>query len=350
MKHPEWNIYFSTLTNTGMKVAKEKIKNADNIFFVPFDFRHVVQKFFRALNPQIFVLAESEFWPNLLRKAQKMTKGVLLINGRISTLSYKRYRKFKFFSKKILKNINIFLVQTERDKENFRNIGVSPHLIKVAGNLKSEVDLPLLNDNEISNLKKGLGIAKGKKVIIAGSTRKGEEKILLDAFSEARKKRDDLLFIIAPRHIERCDEIKKICEDFSFEVMRRTLVSPDSQWDVLILDTIGELAQFYALSDVAFIGGSLVSWGGHNLLEPAFYSKPIFFGPHMKNFAFLAEKFIQSDAAKVIQEESELVRMFLSEDEKLLQETGRKAKETLNSLQGTTEKILETIENFLIET
>ncbi len=342
--HPDWIIHFSTLTNTGMRVAREKLTDADHIFFVPLDFAWVVKKFFNVLKPTLFVSAESEFWPNLLRVAKKKTRGVLLINGRISPRSFQKHYRFRWLSRIILKNIDMFLVQTETDKERLERIGVHPEEIRVVSNLKSEIDLPLCDEKRSLNFKKSLNIPITKKIIVAGSTRKGEERMLLDAFEKANKERKDLLLILAPRHPERFDEAERICQDSSFRVKRRTQTAADSPWDIMILDTIGELAQFYSLCDLAFIGGSLVPWGGHNLLEPAFYQKPIFFGPHMKNFAYLADKFIQEDAARVVHTEDGIIDMFLMQDEKSLKIMGEKAKKTLDSLQGATEKTINAIE------
>ncbi|MQY60420.1 hypothetical protein GH153_01070 [bacterium] len=172
---------------------------------------------------------------------------------------------------------------------------------------------------------------------------------MIEAYSRAKSVKENLLLILAPRHPERFDEVERICQDFPFKVMRRTQVSPNKQWDILILDTIGELAHFYALSDVSFVGGSLVPWGGQNLLEPAFYKKPIFFGPHMENFAFLAEKFVQAGAARIINKNKDLDEMFLIRDEKSLEKMGRSAKETLNSLQGATEKTIKAIEAMMAD-
>ncbi|NIO49270.1 MAG: hypothetical protein GTN73_07540 [Candidatus Aminicenantes bacterium] len=348
-KHPAWTIHFSTLTNTGMRVAKEKLTDADNVFFVPLDFKRVVRKFFNTLRPRVFVLAESELWPNLLREAKRKTKGVLLINGRISSRSFKRYSRFKFVAKKILKNIDFFLVQTEKDKENLERIGINSGVVEVVSNLKSEIDLPSLTEEDLLKLKNNLGILPTNRVIVAGSTRKGEEKKLIEAYSRAKSVDENLLLILAPRHPERFDDVERICRNFSFKVMRRTRVSPNKQWHILILDTIGELAHFYALSDISFVGGSLVPWGGQNLLEPAFYKKPIFFGPHMENFAFLAEKFVQSGAARIINKDKDLDELFLIRDEKSLEKMGNSAKETLNSLKGATEKTIKAIEAMIAD-
>lgn len=343
-KHPDWIIHFSSLTNTGIRVAEEKLIEADNFFFVPLDFTCIVKRFFKSIRPDVLILVESEFWPNLLKEASKQTKGVILINGRISDRSLKRYRIIRILTKKVLKNISFFLVQTEKDKESLKKIGVNSYQIEVAGNLKTEISLPLLTDDELSRLKKSLSIAAGKKVVVAGSTRKGEEEKLLDGYAKARGMKGNVLLILAPRHPQRADEIEKICQYFGFKVKRRTSVLPNMEWDVLVLDTIGELPKFYALSDVAFVGGSLIPWGGHNLLEPAFYEKPIFFGPHMENFSFLADKFIHSGAARVVYNEEDLVRMFLPKEEKSLKEMGNQARETLNSLQGATEKTIRVVE------
>ncbi len=143
--------------------------------------------------------------------------------------------------------------------------------------------------------------------------------------------------------------MERLCKDFPFKVMRRTHVSPGKQWDILILDTIGELAHFYALSDVSFVGGSLVPWGGQNLLEPAFYMKPIFFGPHMENFALLAEEFVKSGAARIINNNKDLDEMFLIRDEKSLEKMGSNAKATLNSLKGATDKTIKAIEAMMAD-
>ena len=349
-RHPSWDIHFSSLTNTGIRVARDKLGEVDHIFFSPLDFAWVVRKFFRAIQPRVFILAESEFWPNLLHVAKKQDIPVLLVNGRVSIRSFARYGKLKPLSRRILSQISLFLVQTETDKRRLEHLEVGADRIRIVGNLKAEVHLPIFAPAEISQLRESLKIAREKKVVVAGSTRKGEEEILLEAYREARRTRPDLLLIIAPRHPERLNEVEKICRNYEFRVARRTEGVPLRAWDILILDTIGELAQFYALGDLAFIGGSLVPWGGHNLLEPAFYEKPVFFGPHMQNFAYLADLFVQAGAARTTHQGEELLQMFLMVDDQALKTMGRKAKEVLDSLQGVTEKTIRAIEFFMDQT
>jgi 3-deoxy-D-manno-octulosonic-acid transferase len=205
----------------------------------------------------------------------------------------------------------------------------------------------MLDQSEIKELRKSINIPEGAKVIVAGSIRKGEEEPLLEAFRQAKELNEELLLILVPRHPDRANEVAKICQKYAFEVQRRTSFLQEKTWDILILDTLGELAKFYALSDVTFVGGSLVPWGGHNLLEPAYYGKPVFFGPHMDNFAHLAEIFVEAGAARIVKSQVDLVKVFSLQDEEDYREMGQKAKATLQSLQGATEKTLQAIDNLM---
>jgi 3-deoxy-D-manno-octulosonic-acid transferase len=346
-KHPDWEIGFSTLTNTGQRVAQEKIRGVDHIFFIPFDFPWTVGRAFRALRPQLLILAESEFWPGLLKEAHRYSCKVLLVNGRISARSFKRFWRFRGMANRVFKNIDRFLVQTTRDRERLEKIGVPTSRLEIAGNLKCEVHLPMLDETDLLRLKKDLGIPASNTVVVAGSIHKGEEDRLIRAFRVARTKKSDLCLVLAPRHPEKFGEIGKVFQNREFIVRRKTALQPGQSWDVLILDTIGDLARLYALSDLAFIGGSLIPWGGQNLLEPAFYGKPIFFGPHMENFASLAEEFVRAGAAKIVDRPEDLEEMFLFKDAKAMADMGQRAKKILCSLQGATERTLSAIEFFM---
>lgn len=343
-RHPEWDIVFSTLTPTGIRTAREKLGLADRIFFVPLDFRRVLRRAFGALRPKALVLAESELWPNLLAEASSRGLKVILVNGRMSEHSFKVYEDIRPIARRILAKVDRFLVQTREDAERLERLGVGREKLEVAGNLKSEVRLPGFAEGELLEFGRSLGLDGGDEVVVAGSTRKGEEERLLKAFSEARGARPRLRFVIAPRHIERSGEVERLAGAAGFKVARRTLVRPGDRWDVLILDTIGELARFYALSDAAFVGGSLVEWGGHNILEPAFYGRPVFFGPHMQNFAHLAGSFVQAGAARIVRTDAEIRDMFLRTDPAFLAEMGKRAKAHLESLGGATEKAIRAIE------
>ncbi len=346
-KHPSWPVYFSTLTNTGYRIAKQQLPEADAIFLVPLDLGWTVRRFFSRLRPDLFILAESEFWPHLLRQAKKTCRSVLLINGRISQRSFKRYFRFRVLAKPLLSQLDRFLVQTDSDRRRLETIGLPSERVEVAGNLKADIQLPAVTPEEIEDLKKKIGVPPGKRLIVAGSTHKGEEEQILRAFSEARRSHQDLLVVIAPRHPQRSAEVQRIATGLSLRVIRRTQADPDRTWDVLILDTIGELAKFYALADLAFVGGSLVPHGGQNLLEPAYYAKPLVFGPYMENFAPLAEEFSRSGAARIVRTQSDLQEIFLMNDRAALEDMGTKAQDLLSSLQGATDKTIQIIESFL---
>lgn len=345
--HNDWQIGFSVLTDAGHRVAAAKLKNVDHLFFVPFDIGWAVRRYFKKLRPRLLVLAESEFWPQLLREARRSGCPVLLVNGRISDRTFKRLSRWRWAARVLFTNISRFLVQSAQDKDRLERLGVAPERLLVSGNLKCETSLPEFSQEEIRQFKEDLFIPEGKKVVVAGSIHKGEDDKLLQAFRKARETRKDVLLVLAPRHPEKFGDIERFLETGSFSVCRRTRMRPGLTWDLLVLDTIGELARFYAVSDAAFIGGSLIPWGGQNLLEPAFYGKPIFFGPHMKNFAALADQFVRAGAARIVREPKELADMFLFKDPEDLRAMGRRAKEILGSLQGATENTLAAIESLM---
>jgi 3-deoxy-D-manno-octulosonic-acid transferase len=328
-------------------MAEEKMTAADLIFFVPFDFAWCVRRVFSRMRPDLLILAESEFWPRLLREAGRRRVPVLLANGRISTTSGRRMRRLRAVLRIVLRPITRFLVQTERDRARLAEAGIEDARIEVAGNLKCEVHLPTLSSDEISRARTELGIGPEERVLIAGSIHPGEEGPLLRAFQAARAAGRPVRFVLAPRHPEKFQSLEKDFASTDLVIARRTRPDAGPAWEVLVLDTFGELARFYALADAAFIGGSLVPWGGQNLLEPAFYGKPIFFGPHMDNFAVLAETFVQDKAACIVRTPRELETMFSFENEADLAGLGRRARRTLESLSGATEKTLAAVEMIL---
>jgi len=345
-RHPDWALHVSVLTPAGMDVARKKLLSADRLFFAPFDFGWAVRRFLRRFEPDLLVLAESELWPNLLREARKRTQGILVVNGRVSERSFRRYKRLRFLAGRLFREVNLFLVQAEQDRKRLIRSGANPEKVLVAGNLKCEIVPDGIDAGSLNRRRKEIALPPGKKLLVAGSTREGEEELLLDAFLESRKIRKDVLLILAPRHVDRAPDVERACRERGLSVCRRTAVRPERGWDVLVLDTIGELAGFYALCDASFIGGSLVPWGGHNLLEAAAFGKPIFFGPHMHNFSSLAEAFLDGGGARVVKTSGDLREMFLLRDPAGLKAQGERSHRTLKGLQGATERTLRTIESF----
>jgi 3-deoxy-D-manno-octulosonic-acid transferase len=220
--------------------------------------------------------------------------------------------------------------------------------VRVVGNLKAEINLPVYGPAEAAALRQGLGIPEGRKIIVAGSTHHGEEEVVLRAFKRAVEAGADVALILAPRHPERAEEVERTARALELQVSRRTRPRP-GEGRVLIVDTIGELAGFYAIADAAFVGGSLVAHGGQNLLEPAFYAKPVFFGPHMENFASLAEEFVRRGGARQVGGEDELAEVFGLAGGEELRAMGERSAAVLASLRGATDLTCREIEKRLAE-
>lgn len=343
-RHPEWTLAVSVLTESGHRMAREKLPAADMLFFVPLDFRFSVARVLRRLDPSCLVLAESEYWPRLLRETRRRRLPVLVINGRVSTRTATRMKKLRPLVRGVLAAVTRFLVQTERDKARLVGAGLPAGRIEVAGNLKCEVRLPLPGPGEVAAMRRGLGVSPGETVVVAGSIHPGEEGPLLSALLAARGEGRPVRLVLAPRHPAKFADLEKEQQAAGLVFQSKSGLRPDEPWNVLVLDTIGELARFYALADAAFIGGSLISWGGQNLLEPAFYGKPIYFGPHMDNFAALAEAFTLDGGARLVRTAEDLKAMFVSADAAEARDMGRRARATLDSLSGATERCLAAIE------
>jgi len=346
-RHPDWSIYCSTLTETGQKTAVDNLKSVDQFIYVPVDLGWVVKRFFKILQPSLFAVVETEIWPHLLRGAKRNTNGVLMVNGRVSSASARKYSKVRWFIRCVLKNVDCFLMQTEEDSQRLSCLGVESDRMKIIGNLKSDIILPEMDGSERATLRKELSLEQDIKVFIAGSTHPEEDTRLLQVYKKASSLNKSLFLILAPRHPHRAEEVSRVCRDLSLGCVRRSLMPAAGKWDVMILDTIGELTRFYDFSDCAYVGGSLVPKGGQNLLEPAFYAKPIFFGPHMENFAELADRFVQSKAARIVRDDEEIIEMFLLKDWNALLEMGKKAQKELQGLQGATDKTIQEIETFM---
>ncbi|MDO9463747.1 MAG: 3-deoxy-D-manno-octulosonic acid transferase [bacterium] len=348
---PDYRILLSTVTATGNQFAK-KIKNIDGLFFFPFDYSFAIKKAIKHISPNIFITFETEIWPNFLKYAQDMKIPCILVNGRISPDSFKRYKKVKFFFKHILKNFSAFCMQTEQDRTRIMELGAEKRKVRVTGNTKFDA---LVSNEENIDIKKKFvkifGIEENDKVIIAGSTHRGEEEKVLDAFQYICQKVSNVLLILAPRHPERFQEVTKLLEDRNIDyILRSTLdKTKREEQQVIILDTIGELSKLYTIADVVFIGGSLVPTGGHNVIEPASLGKPVVFGPYMYNFTESANLLLENKGAIQIADEAGLAACLLKLilDSEYAEQTGKAAKKAVQQNKGASKRNLEVISEFL---
>jgi 3-deoxy-D-manno-octulosonic-acid transferase len=303
---PGWVIAVSTTTETGQRLARERLKESP-VFYLPLDFRFAVRRYLQVLRPKMLVLMESELWPRLIDECAKNCIPVAVVNARISDRSYPRYLRLRRLWRPFLEMISLFLAQSRETAERLVKIGAPAERVKVAGNLKYDVQ-----SKEASAMTKRIGsllsgassLVSGGKLIVAGSTLAGEEEALLAAWPAIHQAVPDAALLIAPRHPDRFDEVLGLIRKSGYPFYRCSHLPVDTKpiggGTILLLDTIGDLASMYGLAVVAFVGGSLVAKGGHNPLEPAQFAVPVVMGPSYENFREVVEAMRRADAIRIV--------------------------------------------------
>jgi 3-deoxy-D-manno-octulosonic-acid transferase len=351
-RFPGYRVMVSTTTATGQKLAKERF-GEESVFYFPLDFGFAIQPYLTTLKPQLIVIAETEFWPNFLRLARNSGARIAVVNARISDRSWPGYRRVRRIGilAAVLRNVNLFLAQSEEDARRLLDIGAPGERVQVSGNLKFDVAAPA-PPAIVASLRSVFQQAGAGPVIVCGSTVEEEEGLLLLAFQNVLASHPRAVMILAPRHPERFGEVAQLLEHMGISYWRRSLWGGDSiAGGVFLVDTIGELASLYALGDVAFVGGSLVPRGGHSIIEPAQHGVPIIVGNHTENFRDIVGLFQSQDAVRVVgPAEFPLVLMELLSHEAERLALGRRGAETLRSQMGATEKTAKALEKLLEST
>ncbi len=283
---PEKPILVSVVTAAGYTMAKRIILEADSIIFFPLDLPNISHNVVKRIRPSVFLLVETELWPNFLRAARHFSIPVMMVNGRISDKSVKQYRYLHTVLKSMLATVEKFCMQSNIDAQHIIRLGADPKRVVVTGNTKFDQDYTSVTLEEQENIRKEMGFPQNSPILLAGSTHKGEEEFLFKALAKVRESIPNLTLVIAPRDVMRVTEITNLAASYGFIAKRRTVLleEPGGNHDVVILDTIGELGKIYSVGTVVYVGGSLIAQGGHNILEPAAHGKPIIVGPHMFNF------------------------------------------------------------------
>jgi len=333
--HPGQPIVVSTITPAGQELARTA-GLADHVFFFPLDLPGSIQRTLDHVNPELVLIAETEIWPNFLRECRRRKIRVVMVNGRISDRSFPRYRVIRHWLKRVLDDFTLLGMQTETDRERIESIGADGRKVTVFGNLKYdalEVDRTLAPDfaNRLERL---------APLWIAASTMPGEEEQVLDAFIRVRSRHPKLRLLIAPRHPDRFDNVEKTIHARGLTCARRS--RPQAAADVLLLDSVGELASAFRHASVVFVGGSLVPRGGHNILEPAAFAKPIMFGPNMENFREIRDMFLDAGAAIEVKSADELATAVerLITDGPFAEKLGINARRLVEQNTGATERVL----------
>ena len=348
-RFPDRRVLISTTTATGQKLARERFGEA-NVFYYPLDFGFAIRPYLRALRPSLIVLAESEFWPNFLRLADDAGAPIAVVNARVSDRSLPRYLRLHGLWRRLLRRVDLFLAQSEEDAGRLKSIGAPEGRVRVGGNLKFDVAAPgALPAAEM--LRRVLRAAEA--VIVCGSTAEGEEAIVLPTFAKVLEEHPRAALVLAPRHPERFEAVAGLIAASGIKFWRRTQLAGNESLSgsVLLLDSIGELAAVYSLASIAFVGGSLVPRGGHNILEPAQYGVATVVGPHTENFRDIVRIFEQNDAVRIVNSEGfagELLRLL--EDSGARQELGSRGAEVVRQQRGATVRTLDELDGLLATT
>jgi 3-deoxy-D-manno-octulosonic-acid transferase len=351
-RYPSQKIVLSTVTVTGSYTASLRAREVDAVMYFPFDYPFIVRRVIRKINPKLFITLETEIWPNILRELKRKNIPSVLISGRISNRSYHKYKWARFFFSKVLDNIDVFCMQTEVDTKRIIDIGAKEDRAITAGNLKFDQQVPILTSEEKATTYSIFNLKEGQRLFIAGSTHRGEEELVLEVFKNLKKSFNDLILMLAPRHPERFNEVAQLLDRHGMQSIKKTEIENDksrNNYDVILIDTIGDLSKLYSIGTIIFVGGSLVSTGGHNVLEPVSYKKAVIFGPHMENFSEMSRILRESGGGLQVHNQEEFIskaRMLL-EDDAIRDGLGEVAFEVIAHNQGAITNAMEVIEKFI---
>jgi 3-deoxy-D-manno-octulosonic-acid transferase len=350
-RYPDHALVVTNTTETGKSTATG-FPEVDLFLYFPFDFLPAVCAILRSVKPHIIIIMETELWPNFCREAAARNIPLLLANGRISDRSFNRYLSFSWFFRPALHCFSAICMQSEVGRQRITAIGADPEIILVSGNLKNDIPSHQVDKEECTRLRTQYSIPDDCFVLTAGSTRDGEEEYIISAYNKLKAEFRNLFLVIVPRHPQRTAEIESLLKNAGLPFQKRTNISalrPLQKGEVLLVDTVGEMIGLYALADVAYVGGSLVPLGGHNLLEPASVGVPSVFGPYMNNFREIEGLVLQYGAGIQIQNPDELTsvcRSLITSSE-LRRVLGQNGLKMLRDIGGATERHMEVIGRYL---
>jgi 3-deoxy-D-manno-octulosonic-acid transferase len=350
--HPELPVLLSVVTLTGYHTAVRELPDAAAVLYFPLDFPRTVARALDALQPRCVGLVETELWPNFLRACGRRRVPVVVLNGRISDKSYPGYRRLRPFFRRVLGNVACFGMRTPKDAERIRAMGAPQERVVVTGNLKYERAVGQADGERTDRLRRAFDLAEGEPLLVAASTHRGEEEVVLEAFAGLRERHPELRLLLVPRHPERFAEAEAVIARRGMAYRKWSAAASDGDEPappVLLLDTMGELTAAFPLATLVFIGGSLVPVGGHNALEAAAAGKATLFGPHMHNFQQEADDLVAAGCARQVHDADSLAATCrgLLEDPAALEAMGRAAVGVVEAGRGAAERTLALLEPYL---
>ncbi len=305
-RFPSRPVVLSTFTPAGKALAQKVVPQAARVFLLPFDLPWTVGKMVRRLRPGALIVQETELWPNLFRELGRLHVPIVLVNGRLAPRSFRRYDQVRPFMRRVLAHVSLILAQSDSSARRFHRLGAPVHKVQIVGN--TNIDRALRQAEQPTPPHPMTSLLANRQVLVAGSTHEGEEAVLLSAYQRLRAQHPDLCLVLAPRHLERVETVARHVQACHLSTIRRSRYPGESSFRpaVVILDTLGELVAFYKLCTVAFVGGSLAPVGGHNILEPVMFAKPLLFGPHMHHFPELTGLLRDADGAIQVRDGADL--------------------------------------------
>jgi len=344
LKYPDKGLVFSVTTSKGMDVAKKELKgNVRALLPMPIDFWWCIHRMVNHVRPSAFILVETDIWPGLIDYLRKRGIKSVLVNGRVSPRTFRSYRRFPLFTRMMFEPLESCLMQSDLDRERLLQAGIGPDRVSTVGNIKYDRDWVPMDSEERQELLRALNLEFEDMIWVAGSTHPGEEEVLLKTFKKLRPSFTHLRLILAPRNVERSEDILVQARDMGLEAVLKTGISKSRDpYDVVILDTLGELGRIYGLSKVSFVGGSLVPFGGHNLLEPAGFACPVLFGPHTHNFVLMSELLVEAGGGWRVKDAEALYEAMktLLADTETCNVMGKRAKAFVEKNRGALKRVL----------
>ena len=354
-RHPERGLVFTAATSRGLAVAAERLPDrVSGPAPMPVDFWWSMRRMIRSVRPALFVLVETDIWPGLLDRLRRKGIRSILVNGRVSPGTFRSYRRFRRISRKMFDPLSLCLTQSALDTERLLAVGVPPEKVVTAGNIKFDREIPPMGESERVEWLGALGFSPDHVIWVAGSTHPGEEEAVLGAFKRLMSAFPALRLVLAPRQVARSREIAATAREMGLRPALRTGDREErgASHDVLVLDTLGELDRVYGLAHVAFVGGSLVPFGGHNLLEPAGFGCPVVFGPHTHNFVSMSRSLEAAGGGIRVADGAALYRTLkaLLEDGAARKRMGGRARRFMEENRGAMDRVLNAIDTLLAET
>ncbi|MGM0601835.1 MAG: 3-deoxy-D-manno-octulosonic acid transferase [Bacillota bacterium] len=353
-KYPSSRIIFSNMTPTGRKIARKKIDSADCYIYLPLDLKWIVRRAVEFFSPDLFVLIETELWPNLIKELDRTDCSIMLASGRISDDTFSKYNYLSAIMEDMLSRIDIISMQNREGYNKILELGAPEDHVCINGNLKYDIDVDNLDQKELEKKRRLFNIKGNTPVLTAGSTHRGEEEKILDVYVRLKQDFSNLKLFLAPRYVERREELQSLCQENNFDSvlytkLKKGFYRDDYSADIVIVDTMGELADLYYFADIIFVGGSLIKRGGHNVIEAAARSKVVLFGPSMYNFKEERDFLLDNSIGFKIKNKEELYQKIyeLLSNKTEMEYIGQNAGQILSENRGAVDKHLQLTEFLL---